>query len=631
MKADIFFHDRGPIGAGKRGCFWDDVATGASDAAGWVEGLFSSGAATDAAPAADAALDFGDYVGPPMDTAMGGGSAVPTGPNISVAAPDSSGGASYIGGGGSNASAGSGGSGGVLNQAASKTSGGLSKTSLALGALAAAAQAVAGPPKQGTYPLPGPSSTAATQGPYFNAPVQPYTGPARTPVNPYAGQPASSWYTYGQRPEPNFFANNSLTNAGWGTQPTGMRKGGRVSHFDDGGLASSPGVTVQDTDAGGAGAPVGTTGMPAGTVASNPNDFAAGQTNASNEMSSLDDMLKAISIQNAVTGQGSAADNATAAGAGYFAAPSVASQGANTSAADPTGGMWKFGTGPNGLPTADEAKANPALVNSLINHPGMSTTDLQYLTGLNAANDPGNAGWQQATDRLAHTNAQYPGAPMIPGQSTASYNPQGQFTGNTPPPAPLMPSAADPTGGMWSFGSGPNGLPTYEEAQQNPALVNSLINHPGMSSTDLQYLTGLNVGLDPSNTGWQDATNQLAASNAGTLPTLPGHAHGGALGHLQTAMAAQGGRPFSTENGDHYVRGPGTGTSDSVRAALSDGEYVLTAGDVALLGGGSNEAGARKINQWREQLHREAGNGKFIPQKTQGALNKLRPGREASR
>lgn len=66
-----------------------------------------------------------------------------------------------------------------------------------------------------------------------------------------------------------------------------------------------------------------------------------------------------------------------------------------------------------------------------------------------------------------------------------------------------------------------------------------------------------------------------------------------------------------------FVRGPGTGRSDSIEAKLSDGEYVLTAEDVALLGDGSSEAGARRLDEFRQNLRKHKGSalarGKISP------------------
>lgn len=78
-----------------------------------------------------------------------------------------------------------------------------------------------------------------------------------------------------------------------------------------------------------------------------------------------------------------------------------------------------------------------------------------------------------------------------------------------------------------------------------------------------------------------------------------------------TVNAAMGG-PLA-----RYVQGGGTGRSDSIDAKLSDGEYVIDAETVALLGDGSSKAGAKRLDQFRanvrKQKGRELAKGKFSP------------------
>lgn len=66
-----------------------------------------------------------------------------------------------------------------------------------------------------------------------------------------------------------------------------------------------------------------------------------------------------------------------------------------------------------------------------------------------------------------------------------------------------------------------------------------------------------------------------------------------------------------------YIRGGGTGTSDSIDAKLSNGEYVMDAQTVSMLGDGSSDAGAKKLDQMREEIRRHKGSalskGKFAP------------------
>jgi len=83
------------------------------------------------------------------------------------------------------------------------------------------------------------------------------------------------------------------------------------------------------------------------------------------------------------------------------------------------------------------------------------------------------------------------------------------------------------------------------------------------------------------------------------------------IGENAPVQAAHGG-PLS-----HYVQGGGTGRSDSIDAKLSDGEYVIDAETVALLGDGSSKAGAQRLDQFRANIRKQKGKalsqGKFSP------------------
>jgi len=57
----------------------------------------------------------------------------------------------------------------------------------------------------------------------------------------------------------------------------------------------------------------------------------------------------------------------------------------------------------------------------------------------------------------------------------------------------------------------------------------------------------------------------------------------------------------------HAVTGPGTGRSDDIPAVLSDGEYVMDAETVALLGDGSSQAGAKALDQFRVNVRKHKG------------------------
>lgn len=169
--------------------------------------------------------------------------------------------------------------------------------------------------------------------------------------------------------------------------------------------------------------------------------------------------------------------------------------------------------------------------------------------------------------------------------------PPGADGGSTGPPLALLPFARSrkPSDFDWyTYGQGPeqsfydyNQLPAYNPANPNNTTTIPDDKHPWMGG-------------------------------------IPGGASGGRFsGAGSSGSFGPNGDSFGPEAENRYVRGPGTGRSDSIDAKLSDGEYVLTAEDVALLGDGSSEAGARKLDELRQNLRKHKGGalakGKISP------------------
>lgn len=69
--------------------------------------------------------------------------------------------------------------------------------------------------------------------------------------------------------------------------------------------------------------------------------------------------------------------------------------------------------------------------------------------------------------------------------------------------------------------------------------------------------------------------------------------------------------------GTPHVRGPGSGRDDKIEALLSADEYVMDAETVAMLGDGSPEEGARRLDEMRANIRKHKGQalakGKFSP------------------
>jgi hypothetical protein len=72
-----------------------------------------------------------------------------------------------------------------------------------------------------------------------------------------------------------------------------------------------------------------------------------------------------------------------------------------------------------------------------------------------------------------------------------------------------------------------------------------------------------------------------------------------------TIVTAKHGGQIDARVGGH-MDGPGTGTSDSIPAKLSDGEFVMTAKAVRGAGNGDRMAGARKMYDLMHKFERVA-------------------------
>ena len=154
--------------------------------------------------------------------------------------------------------------------------------------------------------------------------------------------------------------------------------------------------------------------------------------------------------------------------------------------------------------------------------------------------------------------------------------------------------------GAAAFGGGsknPEADAVQEQAATDPNLTRRLeatpISRQRMTLNPADYYT---YGRRPETTYYGAAPATQSAAVEEESPSI---------------KAAMGG-PLS-----RYVGGPGTGRSDSIDAKLSDGEYVIDAETVALLGDGSSKAGAKRLDQFRanirKQKGRELAKGKFSP------------------
>ncbi len=133
-----------------------------------------------------------------------------------------------------------------------------------------------------------------------------------------------------------------------------------------------------------------------------------------------------------------------------------------------------------------------------------------------------------------------------------------------------------------------------------------------MSPAQQEYFTRPSITWD-----WGKMQRDAAASNKSLNQFMAenwNQVSGGAYNSPQPQKLARGGPLSQVAN---LARGSGSGRADTIDARLSDGEYVMDAETVSMLGDGSTQAGAERLDQMRAQLRSHKGKalarGKFSP------------------
>lgn len=186
-----------------------------------------------------------------------------------------------------------------------------------------------------------------------------------------------------------------------------------------------------------------------------------------------------------------------------------------------------------------------------------------------------------------------------------------------------MPAAtpAATTGGQQQGGGGLGGLLS---GNMGPLLAGGAALLAGQSGGSQQQIpAGATRNLTPAQqeylnrpgVTWDWARLQRDAAASGTpldqyvstnWPRIAG-------GEYNVQRMAEGGLSAVSR----FVRGGGTGRSDEIPAKLSDGEYVIDAETVAMLGDGSGKAGAQRLDEMRQKIRQHKGKtlakGKFSP------------------
>jgi len=169
----------------------------------------------------------------------------------------------------------------------------------------------------------------------------------------------------------------------------------------------------------------------------------------------------------------------------------------------------------------------------------------------------------------------------------------------------------------------------------------------GGSTTSKSALFDSQGGYNYGNLSDTPLTAALTKHNVGyTLAGLPKKADGGLMqpgmhtgqfgqsGNFGTndrvpAQQQQAHQPqFFSEGGalaNRYVKGNGDGTSDSIPAMLANGEFVIPADIVSSLGNGSNDSGAKVLDEFLRVIreHKKKHDVRRLPPDSKGPLSYL--------
>lgn len=252
------------------------------------------------------------------------------------------------------------------------------------------------------------------------------------------------------------------------------------------------------------------------------------------------------------------------------------------------------GTTSSAAGTTGAASETPITVTGATTAHGVTAADLAAATGLTTAEAANLIADNTAAAAPKSTLSKIADALQIGGLATGLLGGAASSSGTGAKiPAGLFGSSSG-TGGTLPA---PN-LPGLTGTGATPKSAADL----GMTSPIDWY----RYGYGPERNFFSNAPQNIPASTAytgyeGPLNTTPSKAMTG----FAEGGSAHGG--YSHGGSSFAVGGPGDGRDDKIPAMLSDGEYVMDAETVAMLGNGSNKAGAKALDRFRVNIRKQKG------------------------
>jgi len=247
-----------------------------------------------------------------------------------------------------------------------------------------------------------------------------------------------------------------------------------------------------------------------------------------------------------------------------------------------TGGGWSPTGAPGGTAAYQNAVDKFRLAGTPIPDSALSSPGIMAV----AKSAPGIAAGLGA-NLMPPTPAAAPAMPSTPGSSI-------HLNDVVPQPRTLNPYTGKPEDFATSghvFYSPLNPVPKYKTAatpdDQLPMQFAGGGPVMGLQAPDLGARAFRGAGINPPGM----PGNQVM--NGPQMPGIGNHVK-------QMQQAAMLGYQAAKSGG--AIKGPGTGTSDSIPAMLSDGEHVIDQATVDLAGGGDNDRGQRVIEQIKQKI-----------------------------
>jgi hypothetical protein len=177
------------------------------------------------------------------------------------------------------------------------------------------------------------------------------------------------------------------------------------------------------------------------------------------------------------------------------------------------------------------------------------------------------------------------------------------------------------------------GLSHFATGGSTTSKTSSLFDDKGNYNYGNLSDTPLTAALTKHNVGYT-LTGLPSKANGGLMQPMTGGGQFGVSGNFGTNDKVPTEHPthqpqFFSEGGaslaNRYVKGAGDGTSDSIPAMLANGEFVIPADVVSNLGNGSNDSGAKILDEFLRVIreHKTKHDARRLPPNSKGPLSYL--------